>query len=1678
MAHEASDRESSRRAIPLRSLSGLEAHARISQVTAASTAPPASTASPRMRAGGRATEAGMDFQAEVGTWIAAHLLARVPIGGRFGLANSALPVSIRLETGEGLDDTLVMQDDGSRIELQSKTRANLSESTTSPLGKTIAQLARTVFQARQAGAPLDPEKTRAVLAVGAAAPRSLDALEQGCRAFDLGGDWSTTRAQRNVKEREALDLFALLARTAWAGLSSTPASEADLVDMARLFRIVRFSMDEGDDNWREASRVLGSRLYGSEANGEAPLRDLKGIIRGLIGSGAPADRDGLIRALRTRGHNDVGAPNFELDLARLAAATQAELGRLAGHTVLPIGGGVAIRRHSQAPLAHAVATGSLIVIGEPGAGKTGTLAALARDLRAAGDTVVFLSVDRFPGIAVAADLQSELGLSRPLVDVLAAAPGMSRKVLMIDALDAARGGPAEGVFGNLIEAMSATLTGQWTVVASCRTFDLKNGRRFREALPGSPPDATFAEPGLEAVRHFRVPRLSEADLSAAGASAPALGALLAAAPERLRDLLRNVFNLSLAAQLLEDGASPDSIRTVATQSDLIDAYEDRRLVGTQLQRAAAAAVEAMVDRRRLAVRKVVVTHDRLDEVIQTGVLTDAGDLVGFSHHVLFDHVAGRFFLSWDDPAALIRQVSGDSSLALMLAPSLRFALERLWRRDGHGKPAVWRLLADIYASTSVDPVLANVALRTAVECVLTTADIAGLPRLISERAGDAAISTMLSRLARFVGLSIDLAGAVTPDGALAWVTVAEAAAATDARPYSDPAQVILHTLFERADLDDPALLAVFGRAARRLLTLAWAGDPPMQHTAINAIRFVGRSFASAAADSRELLDRILRDPHFSAYADKEATWLAEQIMPIARSDPEFAVEIFHVLYSREISDDSTSRFGGDTSRIMPLSSNRRQDYRSARWNLGRKTRQLLDWSAEHGTRAVIEASLGSVARTGMGDDRIAVRLIDGRSFELVGHEHAFNAWDAPNDRRGASEDDVLGHYVDFLRACTIPAFEASVSAASSGYSAPAVWARVLGVGHERVSEVADLLWPIATRVALMAHGDTVRDAVRFVAAAYPSRSFADRAAFETEVLRPDLLVGEPEQRWWRRVLGRWLSLVDETTIATEAMRAMRAELAAADELSGNPPVRSMTMTWGSSRGMTRSSLANQGVDVEQGPDAHMLERSEALYDLVQQTPSTNDAAALAALWAATEATIALFDSTASQLNERVEQPVWGHVSNAVERIAGSAAYAPDIEGLPTVEELLAVLRRLWASRFPEPGETDSADLSYGNWAVRVYAADAYVGLADRFGIEHGEIIDMFDAILADPSPQVRLQAAQNLQVLSRIALPRMWPLAEQIAASESHDGVLGAFLGSVVPRFTWQEVERCEALIETVRARRLAEAQGEGTGRDHVSEALGALTAQLWIGQARPAALSWLTSWTADPPAHADLLTSFLSQVRQAFFDRYAPSDAANAAISDRAQQAAMLILEACLSTVAESYAVASTADVTAEARQRAVGAYRASEQLIGQIMRELYFGSGAHTDNSGTAPGFPNIDAMRQFLADYRPMLVLLANSREPETHHYLIQLYEYLIPGDPAGVFDALHALLLGPGAREGYHYEGLGSTVFVRVVTRYIADHRSIFEDDARRVRLVEVLRLFSDAGWSDALRLLYDLPELLR
>ena len=511
---------------------------------------------------------------------------------------------------------------------------------------------------------------------------------------------------------------------------------------------------------------------------------------------------GLVRALRAAGHADTRAPGFDEDVEALRKYSKEECERLARHTRLPIGDGIPLTRGCLPSLDAAIDGGSLLVIGEPGAGKTGALVALATQRVMRTAPFVFLSVERLVGLAKLSDFREELHLKNDLLDVLAAWPGVEPGIFIIDALDASRGGASEAVIASLIELAVARLGERWSVVASIRTFDLLNGRRFRDVMRGEPPNAAFAEEALKQVRHFRIPRLSDLELSELASVSPRLGELVTTAPPKLKALLPNIFNLSLAAELIESGVAADSIRTLTTQSELIDRYEDERLSTQPLKRAAAATIGAMVQCRRLTVPQINVQHDALDDILQTGVLIKAGDLVAFAHHVLFDHVAGRFYLAWSEPQRLQRQVSGDSTIGLLLGPALRFAMERIWQNDKTGRPESWELLIGITAAADLDPIVASVALRTLAERVETVSDVGGLTTLVQNAVDVDKIGAMLSRLSRFVSMSIADRGSVSTEAATAWAILADRAASRRERAFSDGARFLLWALFERADFSD------------------------------------------------------------------------------------------------------------------------------------------------------------------------------------------------------------------------------------------------------------------------------------------------------------------------------------------------------------------------------------------------------------------------------------------------------------------------------------------------------------------------------------------------------------------------------------------------------------------------------------------------------------------------------------------------------------------------------------------------------------------------------------------------------------------------------------------------------------------------------------------------------------
>ena len=154
---------------------------------------------------------------------------------------------------------------------------------------------------------------------------------------------------------------------------------------------------------------------------------------------------------------------------------------------------------------------SILLVGDPGAGKSAVISAAAAQLRNEGKEVIELAVDRLP-VETVEGLQLQLGLTHRLLDVLENWPGNEPAYLFVDALDATRGGRGEGLFRWLISEVLKLPGERWRIVASIRSFDLRMGQQLAELFVGIPPDANYADKVFSAVKHVHIPIWENSEL--------------------------------------------------------------------------------------------------------------------------------------------------------------------------------------------------------------------------------------------------------------------------------------------------------------------------------------------------------------------------------------------------------------------------------------------------------------------------------------------------------------------------------------------------------------------------------------------------------------------------------------------------------------------------------------------------------------------------------------------------------------------------------------------------------------------------------------------------------------------------------------------------------------------------------------------------------------------------------------------------------------------------------------------------------------------------------------------------------------------------------------------------------------------------------------------------------------
>ena len=1469
-------------------------------------------------------------------------------------------------------------------------------------------------------------------------------------------------------------------------MGSGPSDE-ELRQLLSLIRVQVLDVEDGGPDEQEAKNLLRHAILRNPDQADQAWNTLVELCARYAANRSGADRIVLQQALLNAGF-DLRAPrSYEEDIQKLRNHSRQTLEALAHLAHIQVDSTrVKIRRVCTEALKQAAEEQSLLVVGEPGAGKSGALHDFVEALHKGERDYVYFAVDRVAAQSLG-ELRQELGLEHEFLDVLKNWPGQQPAFLVIDALDAARGDTTGKMIRDLIREVVEG-QGRWRVVASIRKFDLRYGVELQQLFAGAPP-TEFIDPEFRKVRHLNVPRLSDEELKQLSSQLPELAELISKAPAEFRELLRVPFNLRLLTELLRSGVSVNQLTPITTQTELLDRYWCYRVLRSDGRGDAREAIlrkvcKEMVRRRALRVDRSIVSRPKtsllLDDLLSTQILIEWQPspeaqperyILAFPHHVLFDYAVARLLFR-GNAQKVVRRLSEDPDLVLVVRPSLVFHFRHLWNSEPNRR-AFWDLSFRVIQANGVPEIGKLIGPAVAAELARTIDDLEHLcvdleaderrTQEIAEQALRHLVGALLAQ--ENVG---NLAGP--------WCALLDRVSERSLRKsVAYTVRILLTTLCEYVEKFTPEQKTAAGRAARRLLEFAWSQQHRDRWLVVHALQCVCRTFDSDPTASASLIRRAIEPQHLAQYGFEELPWLAREVERLF-SDPSLVADIYRAAFThREEADDPTPI---GTSRIFGMVSTRRQNYELALYALAETFPKFLKSAPEKATRAlmaVMQAYVEKEHPPTSSEWREETFDFNGQVAYLR-EDYSF-IWDSRDVYSHHDPIKMLNAFQDFLEELAAQEdkrneLHSIIEVIVAENRLAVVWRRLLIAGSRYPQTLGMEILPLAWAHPVLTCLDTTVAAGEYLKAIFPLLELGERQKIEKAILRIPERVPQDQRKKAERTRDRLLGCLAIDSIITNEARQRLQELEAQNAIPPNEPFFKV----GTAEILPYEEeeyLKEQGVPIEAEPNRRILELEQPLKAFKNQHGSTVPPLeeALAVLPALRALHEALERADIDGVHPRQQDHAWGILAEACAHIAR-------IKNLSCKEELGSFVKDvlLKASRYPQPvydPERDAQFDAHPSWgrAARIEAAEGLITLAYKSDCATSDVLETIEKLSGDAVPAVRFQIAARLHLLHRTAPALMWRIMEQMAREEKSRGVLQGLLVWPLKRLAKVDPDRVDELTVAI-LERIDKGPGADEVREHCIRLLAGLYVWRDLSQSREI-IERIILNPADYPAEAGHV---LVELHDALV--YGPTDRPDTQ-ADAVRHRALDILKRLLSSARNSLQELETRlegtppDQWSQTDQETA---RSLFRLIEGIVSTVYHVSGA---SEARRQGQRDITPQsKRFYQEAEAVFDELAETALPAVAHYLLETLEYFIPLNPREVFLRIHRVVL-LAQKEGYQYESLAVDLIVRVVERYLAEYRTLLqEDEDCRKALIDILDVFVKVGWPSARRLAYRLEEIYR
>lgn len=1318
-------------------------------------------------------------------------------------------------------------------------------------------------------------------------------------------------------------------------------------------------------------------------------------------------------------------------------------------------------------------SGSLLVVGGPGAGKSWILRQFAARRIDAGDAATLILAEEHNFVESIKQLEESLRTPAGIIPTLKAYVG-PRRFLIIDSLDALRAETSQRVFRQLIRQVHRELP-DWKVIASIRSFDAKESIELRSLFPPEMGDTQDF-----GVRHLLVPSFNDEELSEAEKQDERLAPIFASASTALREILRNAFNLWLVIHLLDEKLGVEWLYEIESEVQLFERYWHFRIAGRddsydRLSVLSSISSE-MVDSKTLSISfkeayKTVGASRTFQSLLSDEVLRRTQtQRIAYAHNILFDFSVAKLLLDEESLFTFL----GTPDHSVFFRPSLSYFLALLWYRD---RRTFWSVTARFFAPDSKLPARVHVLPGMAIfNLAINNQELEPLFALPGSIGVDAILSVLRS-IQAFEGMK-------SPRSSLWVYLICQLSDQLNIDFLNEYLALIDTASRERTwKTEENRRLAA---ASIRLLTWMWeeakscesedAADQLLSIAAGRVIPLVMRFYSVEPNDVRATLQQVLNRIGTADASASEAYSLANGIDMVIDADPSFAADIYARIFAHEEKSQKTTRIGG--SKVLVLTSTRAQDYSMAYYVLGVRFAHFLRQDLKCATVAAIRAVSAQVGRdhphaaskigkysTVFSYAGIKSRLIADRS-EIWDQGHrdvvSLQMLDALLNR--LSEGLKSG---EFTQGTVWPIFH--LIAEENRF--PVVWKRVIEHATQK-PELVPFAVPLLREPEILAAPETTVVSGEFINRSFETFTMAEKQEIESAILAvPEMKLAKVyESPKVQR--DRLLGCIPENELSAKAKSMVRAAKSEGT-LVGNQPffkigsVSQMAIT-------DESWLQRCGVDANADQNRKLLEVKPQLAAFedkyVNEIPPNDE-----------------INNILPPLRvgyERVtnatgaDEAVITDVLTSLAAVAKSIARNNDLDRENPAAQLCREII-IHSAVYPYPTVSEDADDNFDtpSWGPtpKTEAAQAVGPYISTYGLD-SEFEDLILVLSSDKSPAVRFLIADGLWNVYNQKPKLFWQVANSMQRTERATGVLVS-LARIVGQAYIAKREPANVLrwFKALLKRGLPERRAENVF-DVILDSLIFLYIFLNEGEANsllrglekaparyagqlPTIATYASYYLAykvgssDPSANEvrararEVELRVLAAVDRGFRAMEARPNVSNRSLKKRSERVKQLLL-AVDRLVFRLHVMINADPKLARPEDKSLG-----DELVGILFQE-------------TASVW---DAVVSADGDYRrPM--------GPSTAHQLMESFNRLLPFDPERILRLAWWLITG--RTMGYQFDAMAVGEFVTFTEKILADHKGLLRDAVNISRFSEILDVFAKAGWPEATRIVLRMDSAVR